>query len=45
MNRFLDLLTENIFPLQTQHCHGSTIVELPTRDLLVAWFTEDWLTE
>jgi len=32
------LLTENIFPLQTQHCHGSTIVELPNKDLLVAWF-------
>lgn len=27
-----------IFPFQTQHCHGSTIVELPNRDLLAAWF-------
>jgi predicted neuraminidase len=32
------LRTENIFPLQMQHCHGSTIVELPNKDLLVAWF-------
>lgn len=32
------LVTEYIFPLQNQHCHGSTIVELPNRDLLVAWF-------
>lgn len=32
------ILIENIFPYQTQHCHGSTIVELPNRDLLVAWF-------
>jgi predicted neuraminidase len=29
---------ENIFPLQLQHCHGSSIVELPNKDLLVAWF-------
>jgi len=28
------LLLENIFPFQLQHCHGSTIVELPNRDLL-----------
>ena len=27
-----------IFPYQQQHCHGSTIVELPNKDLLVAWF-------
>jgi len=32
------LFVENIFPYQTQHCHASTIVELPNRDLLVAWF-------
>jgi predicted neuraminidase len=32
------LIIENIFPLQSQHCHGSTIVELPNNDLLVAWF-------
>ena len=32
------LLVENIFPFQLQHCHGSTIVELPNKDLLVAWF-------
>lgn len=27
-----------IFPLQDQHVHGSSIVELPNGDLLVAWF-------
>ena len=27
-----------IFPLVTQHVHGSSIVELPNGDLLVAWF-------
>jgi predicted neuraminidase len=32
------LIIENIFPLQMQHCHGSSIVELPNKDLLVAWF-------
>lgn len=32
------LIMENIFPLQDKHCHGSTIVELPNKDLLVAWF-------
>jgi predicted neuraminidase len=32
------VIIENIFPLQAQHCHASTIVELPNRDLLVAWF-------
>ncbi len=32
------LLLENIFPFQQQHCHGSTIVELPNMDLLCAWF-------
>lgn len=29
---------EHIFPFQEKHCHGSTIVELPNKDLLVAWF-------
>ena len=32
------LVLENIFPFQHQHCHGSTIVELPNHDLLCAWF-------
>ncbi len=32
------LYTENIFPFQSQHCHASTIVELPDHDLMVAWF-------
>ncbi len=32
------LVLENIFPLQLQHCHGSSIVELPNKDLIVAWF-------
>ncbi len=32
------LILESIFPLQDKHCHGSTIVELPNKDLLVAWF-------
>jgi len=32
------LVIENIFPFQSQHCHGSTIVELPNKDLLTAWF-------
>jgi predicted neuraminidase len=27
-----------IFPVQTEHCHGSSIVELPNGDLLAAWF-------
>jgi predicted neuraminidase len=27
-----------IFPFVKQHVHGSTIVELPNRDLLAAWF-------
>lgn len=30
---------ENIlFPLQTEHVHGPTVVELPNGDLLAAWF-------
>lgn len=32
------LILEHIFPLQTLHCHGSSIVELPNKDLMVAWF-------
>lgn len=28
----------SIFPIQTEHTHGSTIVELPNGDLLSAWF-------
>lgn len=32
------LVLEHIFPFQQQHCHGSTIVELPNKDLLAAWF-------
>lgn len=32
------LTVENIFPFQSQHCHGSSIVELPNKDILVAWF-------
>lgn len=32
------LLVESMFPYQSQHCHGSTIVELPNKDLLAAWF-------
>lgn len=27
-----------LFPLQEEHVHGSTVVELPGGDLLVAWF-------
>jgi len=27
-----------VFPYQTEHVHGSTIVELPNEDLLTAWF-------
>ncbi len=30
--------TIEIFPLVSQHVHGSTIVELPNGDLLAAWF-------
>lgn len=29
---------ELIFPLQSQHVHGSSLVELPNGDFLVAWF-------
>lgn len=27
-----------VFPLQHQHVHGSSLVELPNGDLLIAWF-------
>lgn len=30
--------TENIFPPQGKHCHGSSIVECPNGDLLACWF-------
>jgi predicted glycoside hydrolase/deacetylase ChbG (UPF0249 family)/predicted neuraminidase len=29
---------ETIFPLQEEHTHGSSIVQLPNGDLLAAWF-------
>ncbi|MBL9210691.1 MAG: exo-alpha-sialidase [Opitutaceae bacterium] len=32
------LTTELVFPLQAEHAHGSTLVELPNGDLLVGWF-------
>ncbi|MEI6678106.1 MAG: exo-alpha-sialidase [Mariniphaga sp.] len=32
------LTVQAVFPFQQTHCHGSTIVELPNKDLLVAWF-------
>lgn len=32
------LVTMEIFPYVAQHVHGSTIVELPSGDLLAAWF-------
>lgn len=32
------LLIEHIFPYQSQHCHGSSITELPNGDLLTVWF-------
>ena len=33
-----DLKSNLIFPLQSEHVHGPTIVELPSGDLLAAWF-------
>jgi len=30
--------TQNIFPLQDKHVHGSSIVECPNGDFLAAWF-------
>jgi predicted neuraminidase len=32
------ILVESIFPYQDQHCHGSSIAELPDGNLLAAWF-------
>jgi predicted neuraminidase len=34
----LALRSKIIFPLQDEHVHGSTVVELPNGDLLAAWF-------
>lgn len=31
-------LGENLFPLQSEHAHGSTLVSLSNGDVLVAWF-------
>jgi predicted neuraminidase len=31
-------VTEIIFPIQDEHTHGSTLVELPNGDLLAGWF-------
>jgi predicted neuraminidase len=33
-----DYFSQEIFPLQHQHVHGPTIVELPVGDLLAGWF-------
>jgi hypothetical protein len=33
-----DILKIDLFPFQSQHVHGSTIVELPNGDLLAAWY-------
>ncbi|MCJ7449177.1 MAG: exo-alpha-sialidase [Bacteroidales bacterium] len=30
--------SEHVFPLQSQHVHGSSLVELPNGDLLCCWF-------
>ncbi len=32
------LVLEDIFPYQALHCHGSSVAELPNRDLLAVWF-------
>lgn len=32
---------QQVIPLQDEHVHGSTIVELPNGDLLAAWFQGD----
>lgn len=32
------LQSEFVFPLQNEHAHGSTLVELPNGDLLAGWF-------
>ncbi|MEO8475309.1 MAG: exo-alpha-sialidase [Chryseolinea sp.] len=31
-------ISHTVFPLQEEHVHGSTVVELPSGDLLSAWF-------
>ena len=30
--------SQNIFPLQEKHVHGSSLVQIPNGDLLCAWF-------
>jgi hypothetical protein len=37
-NRSEAFTSNIIFPYQSEHVHGSTIVELPNGDLLSAWF-------
>jgi len=32
------LTTDWVFPVQAEHAHGSTLLELPNGDLLVGWF-------
>jgi predicted neuraminidase len=36
--RAAEPVIETIFPLQSEHTHGSTLVELPNGDLLAGWF-------
>ena len=38
VNQTKNLYANLIFPLQKEHVHGATIVELPNGDLLTAWF-------
>jgi len=38
ISEYDSLLVENIFPYQTQHCHGSSLTMLPNGDVLVVWF-------
>ena len=38
VNTQADFHSKIIFPFQDEHVHGSTVVELPDGDLLVAWF-------
>ncbi len=38
VNAFSQVDSALIFPLQIQHAHGPTVVELPNGDLLAAWF-------
>lgn len=33
-----DLVTQEIFSLQRQHCHGPTLVECPNGNLIAGWF-------